>query len=205
MTDNNRGNYYIIADHLRTTIFALADGAVFEPKGRGYILKKLVKKVAWLAYFLNLARENLRAISEELITVNSSYYPYLQEKKAAIISSIEKELGKSQQLIIEAVRKLDNYFSPEITAQDIFFWYDTQVKGEEIKQLWKELEAVKTERDGLRDATTKFIRNNNGEILEQNENKKSINSENKLEIINADYEKQLAEANKLRRKVRTRN
>jgi alanyl-tRNA synthetase len=126
MTDTNKGNYYIIADHLRTTIFALADGAIFEPKGRGYILKKLVKKVALLAYFFNLARENLRAVSEELIAVNSSYYPYLLEKKSLIISVMEKELGKSQQLISKVINKLDNCFSPTITVQDIFFWYDTQ-------------------------------------------------------------------------------
>ena len=38
-TNEQKGNYYIIADHLRTTIFALANGATFEPKGRGYIPK----------------------------------------------------------------------------------------------------------------------------------------------------------------------
>ncbi|CAG8470814.1 17647_t:CDS:2 [Gigaspora margarita] len=109
------------ADHLRTIIFALADGAIFEPKGRGYILKKLAKKVVLIAHLLNLNWEDLRTISEELIFLNSSYYPYLLEKKNLIIIDIEKEITKSQKLISEAVDNLNNYYSPNITAQDIFF------------------------------------------------------------------------------------
>ena len=65
--EEQKGNYYIIADHLRTTIFALADGAKFEPKGRGYILKKLVKKTVLLTYFLNLSTSDLLLISQKII------------------------------------------------------------------------------------------------------------------------------------------
>src|SRR5438445_560938 len=97
MTDSNeqKGNYYIIADHLRTTIFALADGAVFEPKGRGYILKKLVKKATLLAYLLNLNSEQLIKVSEKLIEVNSSYYQHLKEKENLIIGELKKEIDKN--------------------------------------------------------------------------------------------------------------
>src|ERR1044072_8904011 len=97
MTDNHeqKGNYYIIADHLRTTIFALADGAAFEPKGRGYILKKLVKKAVLLAYFLGLSGEQLQKVSEKLIEVNSAYHKHLKAKKNLIISGLKKELDKS--------------------------------------------------------------------------------------------------------------
>jgi len=86
-----KGYYYVMADHLRTTIFALADGAVFEPKGRGYILKKLVKKTTLLARFLNLNSENLQKIIELLIKVNCSYYSHLYEKKELIISELKRK------------------------------------------------------------------------------------------------------------------
>src|SRR5438132_4906218 len=92
--DQQKGNYYIIADHLRTTIFALADGACFEPKGRGYILKKLIKKATLLAYFLNINTEQLIKISQKLIEINSSYYTHLKEKEELIISELEKEVNK---------------------------------------------------------------------------------------------------------------
>jgi alanyl-tRNA synthetase len=128
MNDNNeaKGNYYIIADHLRTTIFALADGAVFEPKGRGYILKKLVKKATLLAYLLNLNAENLQKVSEKLIEVNSVYYTHLSEKKDLVIRELRKEIDKAMEFIGKSVREFDSYYSPKITAMEIFFWYDTK-------------------------------------------------------------------------------
>src|SRR2546430_16530131 len=123
MNDNNekKGNYYIIADHLRTTIFALADGAVFEPKGRGYILKKLVKKATLLAYLLNLKAEHLQKISEKLIAVNSTYYTHLSEKEGLIIKELKKEIDKSLEFINRSTQNLDKYYTSKITAKDIFF------------------------------------------------------------------------------------
>ena len=115
-----------MADHLRTTIFALADGAVFEPKRRGYILKKLVKKATLLAHFLNLSGENLQKVIELLIKVNCPYYSHLYEKKELIIGELKKEIDKNFNFIDKSVEKLNNYYSPEITAEDIFFWYDTK-------------------------------------------------------------------------------
>ena len=124
--EKNKGNYYIIADHLRTTIFALADGALFEPKGRGYILKKLVKKVVLLFYSLNLDNEQLQKVSEKLIEVNSSYYKHLWEKKEVIISELKKEIDKVMKFINKSTKELDSCYSPKVKAEDLFFWYDTR-------------------------------------------------------------------------------
>src|SRR5436309_9893436 len=123
MPTNNeqKGNYYIIADHLRTTIFALADGANFEPKGRGYILRKLVKKATLLGYLLHLNSEHLQKVSEKLIEVNSSYYRHLKEKENLIISELKKEIDKSIEFINKSTQELDKYYTPEIIAKDIFF------------------------------------------------------------------------------------
>ena len=108
-TSEQKGNYYIIADHLRTTIFALADGAKFEPKGRGYILKKLVKKATLLGYLLNLNSEHLQKVSEKLIEVNASYYQHLKEKQDLIINELKKEIEKNQRFIVKADRELEKY------------------------------------------------------------------------------------------------
>ena len=130
--DQQKGNYYIIADHLRTTIFALADGATFESKGRGYILKKLVKKATLLAYFLNLNAEQLIKVSQKLIEVNSSYYAHLKKEEKIVISELEKEINKNRKFISNSIQELDKNYSPKITAENIFFWYDTKGIPEEL-------------------------------------------------------------------------
>ncbi|CAI2165532.1 2671_t:CDS:2 [Funneliformis geosporum] len=118
---NQKENYYIIADHLRTAIFALADGAAFEPKGRGYILKKLVKKATLLAYLINLNGEKLQKISEKLIEVNSSYYRHLKEKENLIISELKREIDKSTEFIDKSIRELDNLVLDKRNSNFSFF------------------------------------------------------------------------------------
>jgi alanyl-tRNA synthetase len=124
--NKEKGNYYIIADHLRTTIFALADGAEFDSKGRGYILKKLVKKATLLAHTLNLNNEKLIEVAKKLIEVNSSYYFHLKEKELFIISELKKEIDKNLKFVDKSIQELEKNYNPQITAEDIFFWYDTK-------------------------------------------------------------------------------
>lgn len=132
MTDINeqKGNYYIIADHLRTAIFALADGAHFEPKGRGYILKKLVKRATLISHFLNLSPDNLLLFNKKLIEVNSKFYTHLKEKETLIMESLEKEINYTAKFIINSTQKIDQYCEKKLSntvipAKKIFFWYDT--------------------------------------------------------------------------------
>src|SRR5947209_1084691 len=124
-----KGNYYIIADHLRTTIFALADGAEFEPKGRGYILKKLVKRAVLLSYFLNFSPEQLLLFSQKLIEINGSFYTHLKDKKGLIIANLEKEISYTFKFIQSSTQKIAKFCqkNPQklLAAEQIFFWYDT--------------------------------------------------------------------------------
>ena len=125
-----KGNYYIVADHLRTAIFALADGAQFEPKGRGYILKKLVKRAALIGFFLNLSADNLLLFSKKLIEINGSFHTHLKKKEDLIMESLEKEISYTMKFIANSTQKIDKYcqeksINTTIPAEKVFFWYDT--------------------------------------------------------------------------------
>jgi alanyl-tRNA synthetase len=128
MIDNNepKGNYYIIADHLRTAIFALADGANFESKGRGYILKKLVKRATLLGYFLHFSADDLLLFGQKIIEVNCSFYIHLKEKENWIMESLKKEINYTLKFIANSTQKIDQYCqkkstNKEIPAEKIFF------------------------------------------------------------------------------------
>lgn len=114
-------NQFIIADHLRTVIFALADGAIIGAKKRGYILKKLVKRGVLFAYFLNIEVENLLQIIKELIKVNSAYYIHLKKKKELLINTLKEEISKEIKFIVKAEKELENLYSLYTNAKDIFF------------------------------------------------------------------------------------
>lgn len=130
MIDEQKGNYYVIADHLRTAIFALADGATIEPKGRGYIIRRLIKRSCLLAFFFNLSPNDLLLVSKKIIQVNSSYYQHLKEKEEKLLFTIEEEIVKIFQFIKEKEREIAkillNLNNIVIPVQDVFFWYDTK-------------------------------------------------------------------------------
>jgi alanyl-tRNA synthetase len=121
----NKENYYIIADHMRTIIFALCDGAFFDSKGRGYILKKLLKKVCLSSYYLKIKEESLKKIVEEIILINGSFYKNLIERKEYLLEQIEKQIKKNFRFISSCLNKLGKTYSPSIGPGDVFFWYDT--------------------------------------------------------------------------------
>ncbi|KLL01571.1 MAG: alanyl-tRNA synthase [Mycoplasmataceae bacterium RC_NB112A] len=125
MTEN-KGNYYIIADHLRTVLFALADGGTFEPRGRGYILRKLVKRASLTAYLLGLNILELEKISERLIGINSVYYPHLLQKKSFLISELKKQIEKETDLINQSNQKLNRFNLSQVEAKTVFRWYDSE-------------------------------------------------------------------------------
>jgi len=126
-TNESKGSFYIIADHLRTAIFALADEARFEPKGRGYILRKLVKRTALLGHFLNFSGEELILFSQKLIDVNSSFHTHLGQKNDLIIEYLKKEIIHIMKFIKNSAQKMDNYcqkillVNNSVPAQDVFF------------------------------------------------------------------------------------
>ncbi|CAI2190301.1 14186_t:CDS:1 [Funneliformis geosporum] len=129
-TNQPQGNYYIIADHLRTAIFALADGAHFEPKGRGYILKKLVKRATLIGYFLNFSADDLLLFSKKIIEINRSFYSHLREKENLIMENLTQEINYTLKFITNSTHKIDHYCQGKpvntvIPAEKVFFWYDT--------------------------------------------------------------------------------
>ena len=128
--ESKKSLYYLIADHLRTTIFALADGASFQSKGRGYILKKLIKKAVLLSFFLGFSPSDLLKFSEKLIEVNSQFYSHLKIPESLIRESLAKEINYVESFIRESVAKISQYCQNHslklVPAEKIFFWYDTK-------------------------------------------------------------------------------
>ena len=81
--------YRIIADHIRTCVFALSDGAIFSNDGRGYVLRRVIRRAMKYARKLDINKPFLYELVDTVCDMNKPYYPYLQEKKA--LSELEEE------------------------------------------------------------------------------------------------------------------
>ena len=58
---NGQMQFKVIADHIRTLTFALSDGAVFENVGRGYVLRRLLRRASRMGRKLNINKEILKS------------------------------------------------------------------------------------------------------------------------------------------------
>ncbi len=88
---------YPIADHLRAAVFSIADGVVPSNEGRGYVIRKLIRRAFWRAYEMldTKGKQHLTAFLHEaapaIIQVMGAAYPELKEAEESIRSVLQQE------------------------------------------------------------------------------------------------------------------
>lgn len=81
----------VITDHIRSTTFMIGDGVMPSNEGRGYVLRRLLRRAARHGRLLGIERSFLSAVAETVIQENANAYPNLVEKKDFILKVIANE------------------------------------------------------------------------------------------------------------------
>lgn len=84
----------IVADHIRTSVFMIADGVVPSNTDRGYILRRIVRRAVRYADGMGISIESPKNLVNAIIEVYQDVYPELKQKQEHIVSEIEKEGNK---------------------------------------------------------------------------------------------------------------
>ena len=120
--------FKIIADHIRTVVFALSDGATFENYGRGYVLRRLLRRAVRMGKKLGVNKSFLASLVDVVVDKYIGIYRGLNNNINEIKELITKEEELFQRTLISGERKLDELFdsdSKEISGEDAFKLYDT--------------------------------------------------------------------------------
>lgn len=119
----------IIADHIRTITFALGDGACFENVGRGYVLRRLLRRSVRNGKNLGLKEPFMYKLVGSVIEIMKDAYPYLVEKRAVIETVILEEEKLFFQTLDAGERKLKEMLKDSkdniLSGADAFKLYDT--------------------------------------------------------------------------------
>ncbi|MDR3239210.1 MAG: alanine--tRNA ligase [Clostridiales bacterium] len=89
--DNRPESVYIITDHIRSVVFMTADGIMPSNEGRGYVLRRLLRRAARHGKLLGIDKPFLSDLSQVVIAVSQGAYPELLEKKEYIEKMISVE------------------------------------------------------------------------------------------------------------------
>ena len=128
---SNGGNvsHKVIADHIRSTSFLIADNVLPENEGRGYVLRRILRRAIRHGYKMGATQPFLHNLVSTLASLMSDAYPVLKEKEKFITTTILNEelkffetLEKGIQILEDAINKIENKTIP---GDVIFKLHDT--------------------------------------------------------------------------------
>ncbi|MDD3123817.1 MAG: alanine--tRNA ligase [Candidatus Izemoplasmatales bacterium] len=121
--------FKVIADHIRTVSFAVADGAMLSNEGRGYVLRRLLRRAVKYGKKLGIERPFLDELVDEVVLMMSEYYPYLLEKKEIIKKIISTEEKKFLETLSVGEKRFESMISETtskvVSGENAFLLYDT--------------------------------------------------------------------------------
>ncbi|MFI5226072.1 MAG: alanine--tRNA ligase, partial [Candidatus Limnocylindrales bacterium] len=86
-----RFSYQVIADHARAIAFLIADGVLPSNEGRGYVLRRIVRRAVRHGRLLGRREPFLATLATVVIEIMADAYPFLRERETEILDAIERE------------------------------------------------------------------------------------------------------------------
>ena len=119
--------YRVIADHIRSCTFALADGAMFSNEGRGYVLRRVLRRAMRYGQKLGLYEPFLYKLVDVVCDNMKCFYPYLEDKKDMVKKMIKNEeekfiktLNSGEEILSDLIKN-----TKVLSGENAFKLYDT--------------------------------------------------------------------------------
>ena len=122
--------YRVIADHIRTVTFALADGAAFDNAGRGYVLRRILRRAVRYGKRIGIEGSFMYNLVPVVSDMMKEFYDYLPSKVAYVqkMVKIEEErfhstLNGGEKMLADIIAKMDGKVLDGQTAFKLFDTY----------------------------------------------------------------------------------
>lgn len=122
----------VIGDHIRAVVHMIADEIRASNVGRGYILRRLIRRVVRHGRLIGIEGEFTVRVAESAIALSESVYPNVRQREAAIKAELAREesqflktLERGEKLLSEIVDRTKQQENKQISGPDAFTLYDT--------------------------------------------------------------------------------
>ncbi len=125
---DNSASYRVIADHLRSCSFLLAQGVNFDKEGRGYVLRRIMRRAIRHGYLLGFREPFVYKLVDILVSLMGEQYPYLVDKVVSIKASMKMEEKRFFETIEAGIRLFNREIEHTLDIFDgevAFKLYDT--------------------------------------------------------------------------------
>ena len=122
----------LITDHIRSATFMISDGIMPSNEGRGYVLRRLIRRAVRHGRKLGIDKQFMAELAQTVISESKDGYPELEEKKEFIVQVLTQEEGKFDKTIDQGLsilnqmqEALEKEGKKELSGEDAFKLYDT--------------------------------------------------------------------------------
>ncbi|MFC8053881.1 alanine--tRNA ligase [Bacillus cereus] len=148
--------FKVIADHIRTVTFAVGDGALPSNEGRGYVLRRLLRRAVRYSKKLNINRPFMFELVPVVGEVMKDFYPEVLEKKDFIAKVVKNEeerfhetLHDGEAILAEVITKAKEEKVTVISGVDAFRLYDTYGFPIELTEEYAEEAGMTVDQEGF--------------------------------------------------------
>ncbi|MCS6960575.1 MAG: alanine--tRNA ligase [Pseudanabaenaceae cyanobacterium SKYGB_i_bin29] len=126
--DKTKTHFKVMGDHMRAVVYMVADGITASNVGRGYVLRRLLRRVVRYGKLLGIEEPFTATVADQVIALGASAYPELQNKANTIKEELTREedrfrqtLERGEKLLVEILARS----AKQIAGVDAFTLYDT--------------------------------------------------------------------------------
>ncbi|NEQ45768.1 MAG: alanine--tRNA ligase [Leptolyngbya sp. SIOISBB] len=142
----------VIGDHVRAVVHMIADGISASNVGRGYILRRLIRRVVRHGRLIGIEGAFVNQVAETAIALSEAVYPNVRDRESVIKSELEREearfletLERGEKLLAEILEK----HPKQISGADAFVLYDTYGFPLELTQEIAEEQGLTVDAEGF--------------------------------------------------------
>jgi alanyl-tRNA synthetase len=157
---DNQASHRVIADHLRSTSFLLADGVLPSNEGRGYVLRRIMRRAMRHAHLLGAKEPLMHRLVPALIAEMGQAYPELGRAQPLIEETLEREETQFRRTLSNGLRLLDEATGAmgageSLDGETAFKLYDTYGFPYDLTEDALRPRGIAVDRDGFDAAMTR--------------------------------------------------
>ncbi|MCC5608804.1 alanine--tRNA ligase [Nostoc sp. CHAB 5834] len=149
----------VIGDHVRSVVHMIADEIRASNVGRGYVLRRLIRRVVRHGRLIGISGEFTTQVAETAIALSESAYPNVRQREAAIKAELQREesnflrtLDRGEKLLEEIIQEVKQRGETQISGESAFTLYDTHGFPFELTQEIAEENNLTVDVDGFQKA-----------------------------------------------------
>ena len=127
-SDERGTSHRVIADHIRALTFAIADGGMPSNEGRGYVLRRILRRAARYGHSINMKDAFLYKLVDVVVELMGEHFTDLREKQTHVKMIIKAEEERFNETLGNGLKKFKEIVTKtktEISGSDVFTLYDT--------------------------------------------------------------------------------